>query len=241
MLAAHPAAASHLFGPDSGWEKARGGDEAIRVWAQPRLKVRIRQVIGPWNRLAGRKLFKAVAAWRRADVLFRPAETTWVQCLPSYQVAYERCIIWSDTSFTPTLRHELGHALGLADHIQVVYAEGPYVNPRICDQPSAPEFSPYEGVMSYCSWDDGYRGWYGAADRKMLAEGGYAYPHAEQPIDLPQEVPPVSPEAPVEAEVLPPEDWGILLLLNVLARLFGISRDRRQAARAASRLPAIDG
>lgn len=173
-----------------------------------------------------------------------------MQCLPSYEEAYDRCIIWSASSFTPTLRHELGHALGLADHIQVVYAGGPYVNPRLCDAPSLPEFSPYEGVMSYCAWDAGYRGWFGASDREMLADVGYAAPPAEEPGGVAAEPGGMSGgvggislgSSEVEAAILPAADAGVLPFLVFLPVLFRLSRKRRRPTAApSSRSGVTDG
>ena len=239
------ASGSHLFGPEAGWDKARGGPEAVRVWADPSLKVRIRHVIGPWNRLAGRRLFRAVPAAGRADVVFRPARTTWVQCLPSYEESYDRCIIWSATSFTSTLRHELGHTLGLADHIQVIFAEAPYINPRLCDAPSLPEFSLYEGVMSYCAWDDGFRGWFGATDLKMLVDAGYATRPAGAGEGVSEELEgiageqasPSSATSVVGAANPPADGAGILMLLVFapgLVRLAGdvVRRLRQRSSRS---------
>lgn len=170
-----PAGASHGFGQDAGWDKAQAQPRtSVRVWAQPSLGIDLGAVIRPWNRLAGWNLFRVVGVAKRADVLFRPSNSTWVRCGPSYTEAYQRCVIWSATSSKKILRHELGHALGFADHVQAaVYARGGHVNPKVCDDPADSSYSRYSGVMSYCSWNSVHQAWFGRGDERMLTRAGY--------------------------------------------------------------------
>lgn len=173
-LPAGPAWADHPFGQGAGWEKARTEPRSsILVWADPGLHIDLPAVIEPWNRLAGWELFDVVRSPTRADVLFRPSAETWVQCDPSYGEAYTRCVVWSATSSTTTHRHEIGHALGFADHVEAgVYGEGGHVNPAVCDDAAHPAYSGYVGVVSYCDWTSGHA-WFGPEDRRMLAMAGY--------------------------------------------------------------------
>lgn len=167
-----PARADHGFGIGAGWPKAKAG-RSIRVWSPRRLGVDLGAVVRPWNTMAGWKLLRPARRRGHADVLILPGSSTWVQCSPSYTDAYEGCVVWTASSHTETLQHELGHTLGLADHIVLSMDDGRHVNPRVCDEELDERFSPYRGVMSYCSWNSGYAGWFGEADHRMLAEAGY--------------------------------------------------------------------
>lgn len=168
------ASAHHRFGPRAGWRKAAEGRRSITVWAVPRLRVPVGKVIAPWNRLAGWKLLRRAALRRRADVLVRPSGTvSWTSCSPSYTRAFRRCTVWAASTPVPTLRHELGHTLGFADHVdRARWALGIHENPRLCDAPRHRAFSRYRGAMSYCDWSR-TAVWFRAADRRMLARAGY--------------------------------------------------------------------
>ena len=175
-----PAAASHRFGDAAGWLKATGqSSSSIRIWSQKGLGVDVGASIEPWNWLAGWRLFRRVGSRERADVVFLPSPTSesWTECPPSYVDPFHLCIVWISDPSVEMSRHELGHTLGFADHIpQGEYALGRHMNARVCDASQHPEFSGYHGVMSYCDWMEGYRGWFGAKDQRMLARAGYLRP-----------------------------------------------------------------
>lgn len=185
---ATPVLADHRFGPQAGWEKARSEEgRSVLVWAYPPLGVSLGAVIGPWNRLSGWKLFRVVRSADRADVLILPGRRTVAVCAPSYADPYAICVLWAATSSSKTLQHELGHALGLADHIPAaVQGRGDHVRPAVCDEPVHPRHSPYVGVMSYCAWEG--TAWFGAGDATMLLRAGYARGGSPP-------VPPASPTA----------------------------------------------
>lgn len=53
------------------------------------------------------------------------------------------------------LIHELGHCLGFADSLTVdAYADPRHTHQgmRVCDDPDHPAYSPYAGIMSYCTY-----------------------------------------------------------------------------------------
>ena len=168
--------ASHIFGGSAGWEKASSSRRPILVWSKKNLGVDVRGSIEPWNWLAGWQLFRQAGKRRSADVVFRRSKSpqTWTECPPSYMEPFHLCIVWvADTSIEMT-RHELGHTLGFADHIPAAdHAEGMHMSARVCDASDHPKFSAYHGVMSYCDWRNGFRGWFGPKDRAMLKRAGY--------------------------------------------------------------------
>jgi len=179
------ASASHIFGGTAGWEKASSSRRPVLVWSKRSLGVDVGGSIAPWNWLAGWRLFRQARNRRSADVVFRLSKSpqTWTECPPTYMEPFHLCIVWVADPAIEMTRHELGHTLGFADHIPADdYAEGIHVSPRVCDASGHPEFSAYHGVMSYCDWRDGYRGWFGPKDRAMLKRAGYL--NAET-LDLP--------------------------------------------------------
>jgi hypothetical protein len=172
------ASASHLFAGAAGWSKARGSSSrSIRVWSEPSLGVNVKASIAPWNWMAGWRLFRQARSRQSADVLFLPSPTAvnWTECPPTYFEPFHLCTIWIEDPSIEMSRHELGHALGFADHIDAArYEEGKHVRARVCDRPDHAQFSSYHGVMSYCDWSDDLRGWFGPRDQKMMARAGYA-------------------------------------------------------------------
>lgn len=93
-----------------------------------------------------------------ADVTFQFAERTWVK-MPSTTDPKSVVYLGQDVSLTYWLEHELGHTLGLADHIRDGSSPTGYINPALC--PS----NPYAGVMSYCSSREN---WLTREDQLML-------------------------------------------------------------------------
>lgn len=174
VMAASPASAHHRFDQGAGWDKARTEPrQPVLVWAPAGLRIDLVKVIRPWNRLAGWKLFRITPERSRADVRFRRSDRTWVRCSPSYTEAFRRCVVFTATSSAHVLRHEIGHTLGLADHVRAsAYPEGKQVNARVCDDPDHPAYRAYRGVMSYCDWDRETH-WFGRADERMLRRAGY--------------------------------------------------------------------
>lgn len=165
---------AHIFGSGSGFEKAKHEPRtSINVWKDPTLYANVPNIILPWNNLTGWSLFKIVTDQTLADVKFVKSSSTWVKAEPNYTDPYTSCIIYSATTDTYTLRHEIGHCLGFADHVWKVYYGDPrWINPKVCDDPSHPAYSPYKGVMSYCDWSYPVR-WFGADDSKMIIDAGY--------------------------------------------------------------------
>ncbi|MGH2691763.1 MAG: hypothetical protein ACRDHM_04600 [Actinomycetota bacterium] len=188
MIPISPASASHRFGDAAGWVKATGpARHPIRVWSQAALGVDVGASIEPWNWLAGWRLFRRVGSRRAADVAFIPSTTpdTWTQCSPTYLEPFHLCIVWVADPSVEMSRHELGHTLGFADHIQAErYAEGRHISAKVCDASEHPEYSAYHGVMSYCDWTDDFRGWFGPKDTRMLKRAGYLQADA---LDAPSE------------------------------------------------------
>lgn len=163
----YPANASHLFDPDSGFEKARSGRVSIRICDGAGL-VPVGNVIGPWNSLARWELF--VTTCDSPDVTLREAPSTWVET--NYLGPFSQCTIHGAEFDTNLLRHELGHCLGFADHVRIHELAPQLINAAICDDPSSPTYLPYHGIMSYCDWDPASR-WFGDGDRQMLIVAGY--------------------------------------------------------------------
>jgi hypothetical protein len=179
------ASASHIFGGAAGWEKASSSRRPVLVWGKRNLGVDVRGSIAPWNWLAGWQLFRQARNRRSADVVFRLSKSpqTWTECPPSYMEPFHLCIVWVADPAIQMTRHELGHTLGFADHIPAaVHAEDTHVSAKVCDISDHPQFSAYHGVMSYCDWRDGERGWFGPKDSAMLKRAGYL--NAET-LDLP--------------------------------------------------------
>lgn len=170
LFSGSSAEADHLFGGSSGFDRGA----VVRVWAADNTRVEVNRVVAPWNTLAGYELLKKVNLESNADVKFKRDTVTWVQAFPDYLSPFTRAVVWvssADVGDTHTMRHEIGHALGFADHVTRSQLSG-RVNPKVCDDPSHKLYSMYSGVMSYCSWAD-EAGWFGAGDRAMLVAAGY--------------------------------------------------------------------
>lgn len=175
------ASASHRFGRASGWQEATGHARSpILVWSRRSTGVDLRGAVAPWNWLAGWELFRKARSRRAADVVFRPSPTgqTWTECPPAYVEPFHLCIVWIADTSVEMSRHELGHTLGFADHIPAAaYAEDRHFAAMVCDSSDHARFSRYRGVMSYCAWESGFRGWFGPKDRAMLKRAGYLSEH----------------------------------------------------------------
>ena len=159
-----------LFSSQAGFAKAKlPNHESITVCDASGLGVRVGDIIAPWNRIAGWSLFRAQCP---GDVTFQKAGATWVQPLPSATEPFSACIIWASTRDTKTMRHEIGHCLGIVDSIYSSMDATYYVNPAVCDNPADPRYSAYKGTMSYCNFNQVWR-WFGADDVATLTGAGY--------------------------------------------------------------------
>jgi hypothetical protein len=158
-LVASPAAAHHAM-PGA---VVTADELPLRVAAHPGIDVDA--VIRPWNQLAGVPIFVKVT--RDPDVVWRSAATTWVARRPG---ARPSCTIHHDRTTTWWHQHEIGHCLGLADHITVVEwrSQRGHVDPRVCDDTRHAAYHPYRGVMSYCQWSSSRPHWFGGDDARML-------------------------------------------------------------------------
>ena len=92
-----------------------------------------------------------------ADIELVRDSATWVEmpCRATHSVVH----LGGQTNLSYWLTHELGHTLGLADHIRSIDDAAPYVNPGHCPEDG------YDGVMSYCTPRER---WFGAEDRQMM-------------------------------------------------------------------------
>jgi hypothetical protein len=115
-----------------------------------------------WNEAAGRDIFIVHRGrWRDADVLLtnNGFRTTWVNTpcsnLNFNQRGNNRAVIFMGNDNAKTnlywLTHELGHALGLADHTFGHVIVPAHINPAVCAPWGHPLYSAYRGVMSYCT------------------------------------------------------------------------------------------
>jgi hypothetical protein len=109
-----------------------------------------------WNDFYG-NVFIEVASSSFADVKIVSDRSTWVE-MPCGR---KETIVHAgrDVDLSYWLTHELGHALGLADHIRSSDDASRYINPGFCPGDG------YEGVMSYCTSSDR---WFGPDDLAMV-------------------------------------------------------------------------
>lgn len=120
-----------------------------------------RSALAEWNRQGAVVRFQEVSYGTEADVYVLSSYQwsngqTWVNmpCGRTDSVVYAG----TDVDLNYWATHEVGHTLGLADHI--THSDNPsrYINPKYCPEG-------YSGVMSYCTprW-----AWWGTLDRYML-------------------------------------------------------------------------
>jgi hypothetical protein len=140
------------------------------VWIDPNLggagvtRADVLGAFAPWNQLFikyhGLPIFEEhLGAPAQADIVVtsRGNERTWVQTLctsASVQGSTNHSTVllgWRDAwRNRQMLAHELGHALGLADHGASAQQAGGHVGFKLCD-------NTYLGVMSYCT---GFQAWF---------------------------------------------------------------------------------
>ena len=120
-----------------------------------------RNALAEWNAQGSRVRFVEVAQNSEADVYIVSSYQwsdgrTWVRmpCGRTDSVVYAG----TDVDLGYWAAHEMGHTLGLADHITHAQNPAGWINPKYCP-------AGYDGIMSYCT--PRYR-WWGANDRTML-------------------------------------------------------------------------
>lgn len=198
-------ASHHSYDSRSGYRQAkvRTPQRSVVVGNIPNKGFTDRSVLNRWNNIAGWRLFRYCGAGcnMRKHVVFRKCNNdgpfkcnhdraAWVQNIRDPQTGwYVRSIIhykpWqigaNEFLDADALAHELGHTLGLVDH---VFWFPDFPNGwRQCNRPDKRGHSNYDGVMSYCSWRgmDSNGNWrtseyylfWGAEDRWMVAAHGY--------------------------------------------------------------------
>ena len=187
LASAGAAHASVLYTRRAGFAKAKlsaDSPTSIAVWKPPRWTVSLNAAIRGWNHQASRRLFVRVWKKTEADVVLADGKDVgWAAaCYDSSGAfdmfrAYARCTVYlpyhGDTPATTwALVHEMGHTLGFVDHVHA-YEYRRYVkanlDPRVCDDPSHPAYSPYNGIMSDCQATSRFAG-----DAAALVRAGYA-------------------------------------------------------------------
>jgi hypothetical protein len=153
--------------------KTRVNQVPIRV-ADRGTGVDVYAVIDAWNKLAGTDIF--IHSATNPTVVFAKSPRqpyTYVS-----QTNPGTCYIYVGRNYGPqtwVMQHEIGHCLGLADHIRVSDTYKPtnknYI--AVCGAPWHPKHSSYSGIMSYCDFFT-RRNWFGAHDKETLVKHGYA-------------------------------------------------------------------
>lgn len=148
-------------------------------------------IYNPWNQAAGWNLFTPATTPTgpqqvhfKADLTSTAHRGAWVQPAVLHPNDYlHQCVIHYDParvgpSGIPTgldqwgMAHELGHCLGLRDHLNTTITPGA---PQ-CVNPNAANYSAYNGVMEYCDWfSAAYRTnvWFKTGDRCTLEHYRY--------------------------------------------------------------------
>jgi hypothetical protein len=171
VVAGSNAYGGDTYGGGAGFVKARVAAHRVSVRVQADFTAsRLTPILNRWNRAAGWSLFVRVTT--APDVRFVRGGPTYVAGLPSNTAPFKSCVVHYDAYDLHTLTHEIGHCLGLSDHVYWQANMSRWVNPSQCDRRDKPLFSAYHGVMSYCDWST-ERQWFGAGDVALLHKAGY--------------------------------------------------------------------
>jgi hypothetical protein len=170
-VAATTATGGDTYGGGAGFVKARVVARRASIRVQSDFTAaRLAPILTRWNRAAGWSLFVRVTT--APDVRFVRGGPTYVAGLPSNTAPFKSCVVHYDAYDLHTLTHEIGHCLGLADHVYWQANMSRWVNASQCDRRDKPLYSAYHGVMSYCDWST-ERQWFGAGDVALLHRAGY--------------------------------------------------------------------
>jgi hypothetical protein len=145
LLLPSVAGGDHLRHEKSPWEHV-----PITVSDHPDLPVA--QVVSDWNTTAGFQLLTLVPEDGQIEVRWSEHAHSYAAPNPWGGAHPVRCVAAVSHGHAHiadrVLAHEVGHCLGWADH---VLASQHHSGARVCDDPSHPAFSPYAGIMSYCT------------------------------------------------------------------------------------------
>jgi hypothetical protein len=170
-VAATTAHGGDTYGGGAGFAKSRVAARRASIRVQADFgTTKLNPILARWNKAAGWRLFVAVAT--TPDVKYVRGGPTYVVGLPSNTKPFASCVIHYAAFDQHELTHEIGHCLGLADHVRWVANMTRWINPSQCDRPDKPLYSAYHGVMSYCDWTT-ERQWFGAGDVALLHRAGY--------------------------------------------------------------------
>ena len=145
--------------PDHHWLACEAGATlprtvSVGAGVDPAL---VHSAMKEWNDAFGAVFVAAANSGRGADVEVVADSSTWVElpCSSTHSIVH----VGGRTDLVYWLTHELGHSLGLADHIRVIDDASRYINPGRCPEDA------YDGVMSYCT---PRARWFGADDGEMM-------------------------------------------------------------------------
>ncbi len=172
------ARAAARYSRDAGLPRGR----TLSIWMPSAWDLPLGSVLGGWNEAAGHRLFERSDSKAAADVGLAPSDAgSYTVCLGadgSYDLRqpYASCTVYlayhgRSRATVITAQHELGHTLGFVDHVESWrYADFAGLSPRVCDDPENPAYSPYRGVMSFCTeFETGIS----RADARSLERAGY--------------------------------------------------------------------
>ena len=129
-----------------------------RVWAEDGLREQAAEAIACWNALRPGtfELVPALDGLEAQVAIVRTSTRTFVD----FSTAWPLAVVYCGADLGPWLPHELGHALGLADHVLPGMDTSGYVRPVEASEA-------YRGVMSYQASREQ---WFGEDDVRMMRE-----------------------------------------------------------------------
>ena len=126
------------------------------VWADASLRAEAEAAIACWNRLRpGTFEMSYGPDARGADVAIVPTST---RTFVDFSTAWPLAVVYCGHDLDFWLPHELGHALGLADHVPPGMDTSGYVRPAEASEA-------YRGVMSYQA---SLEQWFGDDDARLM-------------------------------------------------------------------------